>query len=234
MSNELLSEPISYKPSAHPATPYMRAQQEWDDRIGGAVVQSKNWRFACFGLLVLSLLLGGGLIFQGTQNKVVPVIVGLDRERGEPVVFGRASDHPYQPQLQEIKYFLTQFINLVRGVPEDPVLIKQNWLKAYAYLRHDAANVLNDLTNSDSESPLKKIGEQTVIVQPLSVVQVAGGNSFQARWEETVYNRQGNPVQHYVMNAVFTIELVPPQDEKSLNQNPLGLYIINFQWNREL
>lgn len=234
MSKEFLSEPISYKPAGHPVTPYLRAQQEWDNRIGSTVVQAKNWRFACLGALSIILVLSGGIIFQGTQNKVIPVIVGIDKERGEPVVLGSISEHPYQPQMQEVKYFLSQFVTLVRSVPQDPVLIKQNWLKAYAYLRHDAANVLNDVTNNDAESPLKKIGEQTVIVQPLSVVQVAGGNSFQARWEETIYNKQGNPVQRYIMNAVFTIDLQPPRDEKALSQNPLGLYITNFQWNREL
>lgn len=234
MSKEFLSEPLNYKPSGHPVTPYLRAQQEWDDRIGATVVQARNWRVACIGALTISLVLAGGLIFLSTQNKTVPVIVGIDKERGEPVVFGKVSEHSYQPQAQEIKYFLSQFVTLVRGVPQDPVLIKQNWLKAYAFLRHDAANVLNDVTNKDPESPLKKIGAQTVIVQPLSVVQVADGNSFQARWEESIYNQQGNPVQRYTMNGVFTIELEPPRDEKALNQNPLGLYITNFQWNREL
>ncbi len=234
MTKEFHAEPISFKAQGHPITPYLRAQREWDDRIGSAVVRAKNWRLAFFGSLLLGLLLGSGLVLQSLQSKVVPVIVGLDRERGEPVVLGSVYERPYQPQLQEIKYFLTHFITLVRAVPKDPVLIKQNWLKAYAFLRRDAANVLNSLTNSEVDSPLKRIGEQTVIVQPLSVVQVAGGDSFQARWEESIYNQQGNAVERYVMNAVFTIELEQPKDEKSLTQNPLGLYITNFQWNREL
>ena len=229
-----MNEPVSYKPQGHPVSPYIRAQQEWDSRIGSTVVQAKNWRLACLGAILLSLTLAGGLIYQGSQQKVIPVIVGLDKERGEPVVIGRSSEQAYQPGIQEIKYFLSQFVTLVRGVPQDPVLIKQNWVKAYAYLRHDAANTLNDVTNKDSESALKKIGEQTVTVQPLSVVQVTESNSFQVRWEEVVYNNHGIQIQRYIMNGVFSIELSPPDDEKTLNQNPLGLYITNFQWNREL
>ena len=229
-----MNEPVSYKPQGHPVSPYIRAQQEWDSRIGSTVVQAKNWRLACLGAILLSLTLAGGLIYQGSQQKVIPVIVGLDKERGEPVVIGRSSEQAYQPGIQEIKYFLSQFVTLVRGVPQDPVLIKQNWVNAYAYLRHDAANTLNDVTNKDSESALKKIGEQTVTVQPLSVVQVTESNSFQVRWEEVVYNNHGIQIQRYIMNGVFSIELSPPDDEKTLNQNPLGLYITNFQWNREL
>jgi type IV secretion system protein TrbF len=234
MTKEFLSEPTSYKPDRHPVTPFMRAQQEWDDRIGSTVVQTKNWRLAFFFSAALTLILSAGLIQQSARNKVIPVFVGVDKERGEPVFLGKAAELPYEPNLQEIKYFISHFVSLVRSVPSDPVLIKQNWLKAYAFLRHDAANILNDITNKDKDSPLKKIGDLTVIVQPVSVVQVAGSSSYQARWEETVYNRHGAPVEKYVMNGVFTIELETPTDEKSLSQNPLGLFITHFQWNREL
>ena len=234
MTKEFLSEPSSYKPSGHPETPYLMAQQVWDNRIGSTVAQAKNWRLACIGAIATSLVLSAGLVFQAKQHKVIPVIVGIDKERGEPVVVGPVSEDSYQPQLQEIKYFLTNFLTLVRSVPSDPVLIKQNWLKAYAFLNHDAANILNDITNKDANSALKKIGDQTVIVQPISVVQVADGNSFQARWEETIYNNHGNPVDRYVMNGVFTIEIMQPVDQKAISQNPLGLYIKNFQWNKEL
>lgn len=213
----------------------MRAQQEWDDRIGATVVQAKNWRLAFFASALTGLALVGIVVIQLHQARVIPVIVGIDRERGEPFVMGKISEGGYQPQLQEIKFFLTHFVTLVRAVPSDPVLIKQNWLKAYFFLRRDAANILNDITNKDPQSPLKKIGEQTVIIQPISVTQIEGGNSYQTRWEETVYNSHGGATDHYVMTGIFTIELdESPADEKTLMQNPLGLYIKHFQWNREL
>lgn len=52
------------------------------------------------------------------------------------------------------------------------MLIKQNWLKAYKFMRAEASNQLNDKTNKDEDSPLKKIGEKTVIVQPITVVRL--------------------------------------------------------------
>jgi type IV secretion system protein TrbF len=234
MSNEFLSDPPSYKTPNHPETPYLNAKAEWDSRIGSVVVQAKNWRLACFGALGAALFATAPIAILASKNQVVPVIVGIDKERGETVVIGKAAEQIYQPGLQEVKYFISHFVTLVRSVPQDPVLIKQNWLKAYAFLRREAANLLNDMTNKDPNSPLKKIGEQSVIVQPLSVVQVAGGNSFQVRWEETLYSSHGNPIVHYTMTGIFTIELEAPRDEKTLNQNPLGLYITDFQWNKEL
>lgn len=233
-SREYLQDALNYKPATHTVTPYMRAQQEWDDRFGNTVVQARNWRFACILSTAGVLLLSAFVLVQANQNRVIPFIVGVDKDRGEPVIVAKAPDVAYEPGAQEIKYFLAQFITLVRSVPADAVLIKQNWLRAYLFMRQDAANLLNDMTNKDESSPLKKIGEQTVIIQPVSVVQVAGSLSYQARWEETVYGQHGALVERYVMNGIFTIETDRPRTEAVLNQNPLGMYIKSFQWNREL
>src|SRR3546814_2337696 len=54
------TDPMFKRPSNHygrspgPVTPYQRAAQVWDDRIGSARVQEKNWRFAFFGALLIS------------------------------------------------------------------------------------------------------------------------------------------------------------------------------------
>lgn len=234
MRIEFTAPPYSYKPESSATTPFLRARQEWDDRIGSTVVQAKNWRLAFFASTVVSLLLLSLLGYQSTQRRVIPVVVGLDRERGEAVFMGRANSQPYQPQLQEIKFFLTHFITLVRAVPSDPVLIKRNWLNAYQFLRPKAANALNEIANQDPKSPLKRIGEETLTLQPMSVTQVAGGSSYQVRWEETAYNSHGVVIERYIMNGVFTIEVNLPDDEKVLAVNPLGVFITNFQWNREL
>lgn len=234
MKNEFLNTPENYKPEGFPKTPYMMARQEWDNRIGATVIQAKNWRLAFFSSAITALVLLGLLTYHISQSKVIPVIVGLDRERGEPIVIGRAEEQIYEPQLQEIKYFLSNFITLVRSVPADSVLIKQNWLKAYEFLRPQAANALNDEANRDEKSPLKRIGQETLTVQPLSIIQVADGKSYQARWEETVYDSRGSVKERYIMNGIFTAEAEPPKDEKTLNVNPLGIFITNFQWNKEL
>ena len=232
--NELLSPPKSYKPPSSLESPFLLARQEWDERIGSTVVQAKNWRLAFFMMAVISVVLLLAFLYQVQQRKVIPIIVGIDKEHGETVVIGRAGESLYRPQLQEIKYFLSQLITNVRSVPMDPVLIKQQWLKAYRFLRPEASNMLNDLTNTDKDSPLKRIGVETVLIKPISVVQVSETNSYQARWEETVYYKQGAPKERYVMTGIFTIELDAPKTEEALLTNPLGLFVTNFQWNKEL
>ena len=43
-----------YGKAAEPETPYQRAAQVWDERIGSARVQARNWRYMAFGCLILS------------------------------------------------------------------------------------------------------------------------------------------------------------------------------------
>ena len=222
------------KPSSAPETPFRRAKEEWDNRIGSVVIQARNWRFAFFGVVLISLGLLALVIFQFREQRVIPVIVGIDKERGEPIVIGPVTDGSYRPGPLEIKYFLSEFIRYVRAVPLDQIIIRQNWLRAYSFLRKDAANLLNELANKDENSPLKKIGSVVVSVQPLSVVQITGTDSYQLRWKETVFSAQGNKLDEYSMLGTFSLELQPPKDQQTLQDNPLGLFIKNFQWNREL
>ena len=66
---------IRYGQTPEPTTPYQRAAQAWDDRIGSARVQAKNWRLAFFGTLALSGGLAGGLVWQSARGHIVPWVV---------------------------------------------------------------------------------------------------------------------------------------------------------------
>ena len=61
-----------YGKSPQPETPYQRAAQVWDDRIGSARVQARNWRFMAFGSLALSMGLSAALVWQSTNGSIVP------------------------------------------------------------------------------------------------------------------------------------------------------------------
>lgn len=234
MKNDVISLPRSYGSVIPPETPYQRARQEWDERMGLTVVHARNWRLASFIFAVVAVALTAALVVQSSKSKVVPVLVALNPVTGEPSVLGDANQLRKPPGPLEIKYFLSEFIRLVRSVPLDPVVVKQNWLRSYLYLRKGAATFLNELTNKDSDGPLNKLGSKAVAVQPISVVQIPETSSFQVRWKETVYTSGGHQLDEYTMLGTFSIEFDEPKDELSLRDNPLGIFITNFQWNREL
>jgi type IV secretion system protein VirB5 len=234
MKNPFLAQPISFKPDSPVTTPFRSAQQVWDARLGTATSQARNWRMAFFCTCALLVLMGLSLISLINQQRVIPVMVGLDKQTGEPTIIGSVEEHNYQPGPMEVKFFLAQFIRYVRAVSLDPVVIKQNWLRAYSLLRPEAAGLLNELTQKDPNSPLAKIGKVLVSVQPLSILQIPETNSYQLRWKETVFASHGTKLEEYTMLATFIIEFAPPSNEQTLQDNPLGIFIKSFQWNREL
>jgi len=120
---------VRYGATPEPETPYQRAGQRWDERIGTARVQAKNWRLACFGMLVLSGGLAGGLVWQSARGTVVPWVVEVDKLGGSLAVAPAVAD--YQPTDPQSAWHLARFIEGVRSIPADPVVLRQNWLDAY-------------------------------------------------------------------------------------------------------
>ncbi|OYW83789.1 MAG: conjugal transfer protein TrbF, partial [Hyphomonas sp. 32-62-5] len=96
------------RPTAHygsspvPETPYQKAGQVWDERIGSARVQAKNWRLMALGCLALSFATSGALIWRSLQSTVTPYIVEVD-ETGAAKAIGPATE-PYAPTDAQIAH----------------------------------------------------------------------------------------------------------------------------------
>lgn len=234
MHTEYLNAPQSMKPDTAAETPYLRARQEWDERMGLTLIHAKNWRLAFFCLSALSLILTVGFIALSLQRKVDTFVVGIDPTRGEATVLGRADTFTYAPQGTEIRYFLSELIKLVRSISSDPVILKSNWLKAYKFLTPEAAMMLNETTAKEMEELVKRVGDRTVVVQPIAITAVPNTMSYQARWKETVFGRRGEMTEEYIMNGIFSVTIAPPTSEGELRENPLGIFIKSFEWSREI
>lgn len=70
---------VRYGRTPEPETPYQRAARVWDERIGSARVQARNWRLMAFGSLILSCGLAGGLVWESAHGTVVPWVVQVDK-----------------------------------------------------------------------------------------------------------------------------------------------------------
>lgn len=234
MTVELLKPPTKYRVQGQPESAYLRAAQEWDDRLGKSTVQAKNWRLAFFSSICVGVALACANLYQVTTRKIVPYVITVNEETGAPKVIGELGVSEYQPQLKEIRYFLVQLVRYLRAVPADPVVVKQNWLTAYQFLTAQAANALNSRMAEEENGPLKRLGEKTVTVQPISASPIGQSQSYQLRWTEEVFDRHGSRLEVYNMSGIFVVEVNPPREESVLSNNPLGIYVKDFQWSREL
>ena len=219
---------VRYGVTPEPETPYQRAGQAWDDRIGSARVQAKNWRLAFFGTLLMSSALAAGLVWQSARGTVTPWVVQIDKLGQAQAVGPAAAD--YRPTDPQIAWHLARFIEEVRRVPADPVVLRNDWLEAYRFVTDRGALALNDYARTSD--PFGKLGKTQIAVDVTSVVR-ASENSFRVAWVE----------RHYVDNAlavterwtaILTIVVQPPTDAERLRKNPLGIYVHAFNWSKEL
>lgn len=217
-----------YGRTPEPETPFQRAGQLWDERIGSARVQAKNWRLMALGSLVLSAGLGGGLLWQSMQSRVVPYVVEVDH-LGETRAISKAQAS-YRPTDPQIAWHLARFITDVRAVSLDPVVTRERWLDAYVHATKRGAQFLSDYARS--AQPFARIGERTVSVQITSVVR-ASDRSFQIKWIEIAYER-GTETDRTHWTAILTVIVKPPSSADVLRKNPLGLYVDAIDWSREI
>jgi type IV secretion system protein VirB5 len=217
-----------YGKTPEPETPFQKAGQLWDERIGSARVQARNWRLMAFGCLSLSAAMAGGLLWQSLQSRVVPYVVAIDR-LGDARAVSEA-EAEYKPTDPQIAWALSRFLENVRGQSLDPVLMRKAWLQAYDFTTRRGAAFLNDYARSSGA--LAQVGERTVSVQVTSVVR-ASETSFQVKWIESIYER-GNPAGSSHWTAILTLVEKPPRDAETLRKNPLGLYVDAIDWSREL
>lgn len=219
---------IRYGQTPEPTTPYQRAAQVWDNRIGSARVQAKNWRLAFFGALTLSGGLAGGLVWQSARGHIVPWVVQVDR-LGEAQAVAPA-ETGYRPTDPQIAFHLARFIEQVRAIPADPVIVRQNWLRAYDFTTDKGALALNDYARAND--PFANVGRVQVAVDVSSVIR-ASPDSFRVAWTERRYQDSSLATTER-WSAIFTIVVQPPRTPDALRKNPLGLFVNAINWSKEL
>ncbi|ALA17745.1 MULTISPECIES: conjugal transfer protein TrbF [Hyphomicrobiales] len=217
-----------YGKSPGPETPYQRAAQVWDERIGSARVQARNWRCMAFGSLILSGGLAAALVWQSATGSIVPWVVQVDNLGQAQAVAPATAD--YQPTDPQIAFHLARFIEQVRSIPADAIVVRQNWLRAYEFTTDRGALALNDYARAND--PFTRVGQNQVSVEVSSVIR-ASPNSFRVAWTERHFeNGQLSVTERWT--AILTIVIQPPRDAEKLRANPLGIYVNAINWSREM
>lgn len=217
-----------YGQSPPPETPYQKAGQVWDERLGSARVQARNWRLIAIGLLGAVLLSTSALVWRSLQSTVTPYVVEIDTDGSVRAVTPALA--AYDPTDAQIAHHLAAFIQNVRSLSIDPVVVRQNWLKAYDAVTDRAAVTLNSYAREND--PFADIGRRSRAVDVVSVVRMSD-TSFQARWLEKTYEN-GSLTAARRYTGHFTLMTQTPRDAETLRANPLGIYIHSLNWGEDI
>lgn len=217
-----------YGGTPQPVTPYQKAAEAWDQRIGSARVQARNWRLMAFMSLGLVLIMSLAIIWQSLSSRITPYVVEV-AEQGAVRTVGDATEN-YTASDVQIAYHLSDFIRNMRSIAIDPVVVRDNWLKAYDYVTDRGALVLNEYARD--HDPFSRIGERSITVNVISVVR-ASDKSFQVKWREATHEN-GSLAKVETYTAILSLILQQPKTVDQLRKNPLGIYVHGFNWSKDL
>ncbi|MBL8544338.1 MAG: conjugal transfer protein TrbF [Hyphomonadaceae bacterium] len=210
-----------------PETPYARARQEWDARMGSAVLSARAWRITAFAALAAAAIAILGATAIALQKRTFVHVVEVSPE-GQ-VMAVRAMDGRWSPTNAQIAHHLSRFVVLVRSLPTDGVVLRENWLEAYKFLTPQAGAQLNELAREDD--PFLSLGRVGRTVHVRSVI-ARSDRSWEVSWIERATNATGTS-DPQIYSGVFTVTVRPPRNADDIAANPLGLLISDFSWSRE-
>jgi type IV secretion system protein TrbF len=162
------------------------------------------------------------------RGTVTPWVVQVDRLGQAQAV--APADSSYQPTDPQIAFHLARFIEDVRGLPADGIVLRQDWLRAYDFTTDRGAAALNDYARTND--PFANLGKLQISVEVSSVIR-ASPASFRVAWIQRAYEN-GSLSATERWTAILTVVIDTPRDADRLRKNPLGVYVNAINWSKEL
>ncbi|MBU5612654.1 VirB8/TrbF family protein [Geomonas azotofigens] len=218
--------------------PYLAARRTWNSLMVASIANRQMWQL--FGILSLMITLAsvGGMIYIGSQSRFVPYVVEVDKHGGTIAIAPAQRAVKADPRV--VHFNVASFISDLRLVTPDIALQRKAIYRVYSMLsiKDPATAKANEWLNGTEESsPFKRAEKETVSVEISSVLPQTP-DTWQVDWIEAVYDRQGvMKAQPYRMRALVTVYTLPATTqttEEQIRNNPLGTYVRDFSWSRQL
>lgn len=218
--------------------PYLNARRAWNEHVRGVAASRQTWQALAIVSLLIALAAVGGMIHLGGKSRFVPYVVEIDK-LGQAVAVGPAQPAAAADQ-RVVHALVASFISDARLVTPDIALQRKAVFRLYAMLSANdpATTKANEWLNGTPDSnPFKRAAKEIVSTDIVSVLPQTP-DTWQVDWMETVRDRQGAiktpPVRMRALVTVYTIPATPDTTEEQVRNNPLGIYVRDFSWSRQL
>ena len=212
------------------SNPYVEARREWNDRYLELVRERRWWQIVAGTELALSLILAGGLISVSVKQKTVPYVVEVD-SLGAALAIKPAENGGRPVDERIVRYQLAAFIRGARQVMTDRIALKKGLEQVYAYARGPARAYLDDYYRANNPF---EIAKTYVAVPTVTSLLRLSPTSWQIRWTEEQRGLDGVLLGKSQWEGVLTTEVIPPTSEETIHVNPLGLYVTDLRWTKQL
>jgi Type IV secretory pathway, TrbF components len=214
-----------------PSDPYSRAKAEFNDIYGQPIVQARNWRFVAITTSMIALAAVVSLGIRANQSKFVPYVVQVDKF-GAAQAVGMADKGAVNDE-RIIRAFLNRFIKDARLVSFDPAVQKEAINRVFALLANNTSASAKMGEFYANNSPFDRGMSEGVEAEISSILRISD-KSWQVAWTERTRDPSGTVRNQAVWKATVTIAFNAPTEEAQILVNPLGMYVIDFDWRQEL
>lgn len=195
-------------------------------------LQIIKWQRISYISLFIAFFSVGGMIYTATKATFIPYIVNVDEKTGYFSSLGALTEVKKEITPAIIYNTLSRFVEMNRSIPADEYWLEVNLKRSLAFLTPESAGKYKNLyLNQFTDMLGTKISRIDIIsVQPIAKAK----DTYQVRWKETITDRGivSKPIEkNYVGN--FNIEERYVKEKKDLADNPLGIYITDFEINEE-
>ncbi|MBA3016115.1 MAG: conjugal transfer protein TrbF [Proteobacteria bacterium] len=218
--------------------PYLAARRTWNDQTAANKAARQMWQLLGILSLLIALAGVGGMIHIGSQSKIEPYVVEVDKLGQFVVVAPAQRANATDPRI--IHASLASFISDLRLVSPDASLQRKAVLFVYSMLspKEAAFGKANEFLNgTDESSPFKRAEKEMVSIEIDSIIPQTP-DTWQVDWIETARDRQGilkdKPFRMRALVTIQTVGTTPQTTEEQLRNNPFGIYVRDFSWSKQL
>lgn len=214
--------------------PYVTARRYHANIMNALAWSAKAWQYLALMCLLLTLAAVGGVIVLGTQSRLVPYVVEVDK-LGQTAAVKRA-DRAGVADERIVRASLASFIRDSRMVSFDRHVQNEAIWRLFSMLKtgDPALQKMTEYMKDEVTSPTKRAESESVGVEIIAVLQ-QNPQTWEITWTETTWNRAGQQIRRQLMRGLVSVYTVPPTSstkEDDIFRNPLGLYIKDFSWSR--
>jgi type IV secretory pathway TrbF-like protein len=193
-------------------------------------------------LLTSTLLFGAGaaLIWQGrTGEREVPYVILMDHLGNQDPLL-KVADLPITPEQSIIVGTLMTWLEHVRQISSDSVVLGKNWAWVEDYTSPAALHQLEGFRREQKQR--QQLGRR-VEISPPRLMPILKARSYTAQWEEKTYDQDGRvlPEESGRWTATLVIgdfQSQVAQQERDLRRkqrhyrNLLGIMVDDISWQR--
>ncbi len=212
------------------SNPYVEARREWNDRYLDLTRERRRWQIVASGELLVLMTLAIGLVWLSVQYKTVPYVVEVD-SLGTALAIKPAENATHSADERVVRHQLAAFIRGARQVMTDRIAMKQGLEQVYAYARGSARTFLDEYYRANNPF---EIAKTYVVVPTVTSLLPLSPTSWQVRWAEEQRGVDGSSLGKSQWEGLLTIQIVAPSSADSIQANPLGLYVTDLRWTKQL